>query len=79
VESQAVTTVDARGLRCPLPALRLLRAAIPGATIRLVADDPAAAIDIPALAREMGWAVEATGDLSWRVTVPAPSAATARS
>lgn len=63
--------VDARGLRCPLPVLRLRRAAQPGAVIELVADDPAAAVDVPAFAREMGWELEALGALSWRVTVPA--------
>jgi tRNA 2-thiouridine synthesizing protein A len=49
--------IDARGLRCPLPALRLARAVRdqgPG-LYRLVADDPAAATDIPALAIERGW------------------------
>ena len=62
--------VDARGLRCPLPVLRLRRAARPGSVIELVADDPAAAADVPAFAREMGWTVEAIGTLRWRVTVP---------
>ena len=49
--------IDARGLRCPLPALRLAR------TVResgaghylLLADDPAASHDIPALCQERGW------------------------
>ncbi len=55
--------VDARGLRCPIPALRLARAVResgPG-RYRLLADDPAAAADIPALAAERGWALRATG------------------
>lgn len=49
--------VDARGLRCPLPALRLARAvrASGAATYSLLADDPAAEADIPALCRERGW------------------------
>jgi tRNA 2-thiouridine synthesizing protein A len=49
--------VDARGLKCPIPALRLARAVRengPG-RYRLLADDPAAAADIPALAMERGW------------------------
>jgi tRNA 2-thiouridine synthesizing protein A len=49
--------VDARGLKCPLPALRLARAVREGGPghYRLLADDPAAAADIPALAAEHSW------------------------
>ena len=53
--------IDARALRCPLPALRLartIRERGPG-RYRLLADDPAAAGDIPALRAERGWALEA--------------------
>lgn len=51
------TIVDARGLRCPLPALRLARAVREGGPGRYVlqADDPAADLDIPALCAERGW------------------------
>ena len=61
--------VDARGMRCPWPALRLARAvreAGPGAAIELLADDPAAETDVPALARERGWmlAIEAEGGVT---------------
>lgn len=63
--------VDARGLRCPLPVLKLRKAASPGAVIDMVADDPAAAADVPAFAAEMGWRIEGTGPLRWRLTVPA--------
>ena len=55
------TLVDARGLRCPWPVLRLARAmreAGPAARIRIVADDPAAPAEIAALAGERGWRVE---------------------
>ena len=51
--------VDARGLRCPIPALRLARTVRecgPG-RYRLLADDPAAEGDIPALCAERGWAL----------------------
>lgn len=65
-----VIRVDARGLRCPLPVLRLRREAQPGAVIELIADDPAAAVDIPAFAHEMVWDIEAMGDLQWRVRMP---------
>jgi len=50
--------VDARGLRCPWPVLRLSRAARqlerPGA-IRIMADDPLAATELQQLCAEMGW------------------------
>lgn len=52
--------VDCRGLRCPLPALVLakkVRASGAGRYL-LVADDPAAATDIPALCAEHGWRLE---------------------
>lgn len=42
--------VDARGHRCPVPALRLQKALgglAPGRIVRLLADDPMARIDIP--------------------------------
>jgi tRNA 2-thiouridine synthesizing protein A len=54
---KAATEVDARGLRCPLPALRLARAVREGGPGRylLLAEDPAAQADIPALCAERGW------------------------
>lgn len=61
--------VDARGLRCPLPVLRLRRAAAPGTVIDLVADDPAAGRDVPAFVREMGWEIAEIGPLRWRIIV----------
>ncbi len=51
--------IDARGLRCPLPVLRLAKGAqgMPvGTVFDLLADDPAAAHDVPAFVRERGWA-----------------------
>ncbi len=53
------TEVDARGLRCPIPALRLARAVREGGPgrYRLLADDPAAEADIPALCAERGWSL----------------------
>lgn len=56
-----VLHVDARGLRCPWPALRLARAAREagtGATVELLADDPAAVGEVAALAAEHGWQVD---------------------
>jgi len=56
VESQPVIRVDARGLRCPLPVLRLRRMADGQAgLIELLSDDPAAEADVPAFVREKGW------------------------
>lgn len=49
--------VDARGLLCPLPVLRLRRAllgAAAGAEVRLWATDPAAILDVPHFCAEAG-------------------------
>lgn len=53
--------VDARGLRCPLPVLRVAQAisALPehlpgGARVRLLSTDPAARSDVPAFCRIRG-------------------------
>jgi len=49
--------VDARGLRCPLPVIALARA-VPevslGSVVEVLADDEAAALDIPAWCRLRG-------------------------
>lgn len=42
--------LDARGLRCPLPVLKArkrLKGLEPGARLTVIADDPAAVIDVP--------------------------------
>jgi TusA-related sulfurtransferase len=52
-----VTTLDARGLRCPLPVIRLARLLRddPSVTgVEVLATDPAAAHDIPAWCRLRG-------------------------
>ncbi|GAB3592039.1 hypothetical protein GCM10027446_12010 [Angustibacter peucedani] len=49
--------VDARGLRCPLPVIRLAERARdlpPGTELTVLATDPAAALDVPAWARMRG-------------------------
>lgn len=52
--------VDARGMLCPWPALRLGRAARelggPG-RIRILADDPLAPGELASLCAERGWAI----------------------
>jgi tRNA 2-thiouridine synthesizing protein A len=50
--------IDARGLRCPWPALRLARAMRESDTARIVADDPIAPAELRALAGERGWRIE---------------------
>ncbi len=70
--------VDARGTRCPVPVIRLARAArdLPaGATLVLLADDDAAWSDVPAWARMKGHAVSLHEDEGWteyRVVLSAP-------
>ena len=49
--------VDARGLRCPLPVIRLAaaaREALPGSLLTVLWTDPAARHDVPAWARMRG-------------------------
>jgi len=49
--------IDAIGLLCPLPVLRLRKRLQPlasGDRIRLLADDPAAVIDVPHYCNESG-------------------------
>lgn len=70
-------TVDARGHRCPTPTLRLRKAladAPSGATVRLLADDPMARIDVPHFAAEVGAQIlqreEIEGGFSFLVAKP---------
>jgi len=56
-------TIDLRGLKCPLPALRTRKALSrlrPGAALVVECTDPLAAIDIPNLCRETGDVLEDT-------------------
>lgn len=51
--------LDARGLLCPLPVLRArkrLESLSAGAVLELLADDPAAAVDVPHFCAEAGHA-----------------------
>ena len=53
-------TLDARGLLCPLPVLKLRKRMAPlasGACIEMLADDPAAVVDVPHFCAEAGHAV----------------------
>ncbi len=58
--------IDARGLRCPLPVLRArkrLMALAPGHVLRLLADDPAAIVDVPHFCAEHGHGLIVSQDL----------------
>jgi tRNA 2-thiouridine synthesizing protein A len=50
-------TIDARGLKCPLPVLKMekrLAALPPGATLVVLATDPMAKVDIPLFCKQKG-------------------------
>lgn len=52
--------IDARGLRCPWPAIRLARALREGAArVEILADDPAAPGELAAVAAHAGASIEA--------------------
>ncbi len=53
--------VDARGMLCPWPAIRLSRAAreTGSGRLRILADDPAAPRELAALCAERGWSLTA--------------------
>lgn len=55
-------TLDLKGLKCPMPALRTRKALgrmAPGDRLAVEATDPMAAIDIPHLVRQTGDGLEA--------------------
>ncbi len=59
------TTLDARGLLCPLPVLKARKALKPlpdGAELLILADDPAALIDMPHFCTEAGHALLEQGE-----------------
>ncbi len=58
-------TLDATGLLCPLPVLKLrkrMAPLAPGALIEMRADDPAARIDVPHFCAEAGHDLVETGE-----------------
>jgi tRNA 2-thiouridine synthesizing protein A len=61
IETAPSTTLDLKGLNCPLPALRTLKALkamSPGATLIVECTDPMAAIDVPHCVFANGDAIE---------------------
>lgn len=64
-ETMDTIPLDLRGLKCPLPVLRVRKAlstARAGTLFVVQCTDPMAAIDLPNLARETGDIVERQGD-----------------
>jgi tRNA 2-thiouridine synthesizing protein A len=55
-------TVDARGMRCPWPALRLARAMRTARHVLLISDDPRAEGEAAAVAAAHGGAMTVTRD-----------------
>ena len=71
------TTLDARGLACPLPAVKArdaLARVPPGAALIVLATDPEAPIDVAAVAADAGCAYEVERDGGgWRLTLRRPA------
>jgi tRNA 2-thiouridine synthesizing protein A len=74
------TTLDARGLACPLPAVKARGALAripPGAALVVLATDPEAPIDVAAVAVDAGCRFEVERDgAGWRLTLQRPTCAT---
>lgn len=63
--------IDAIGLLCPLPVLKLrkrLKPLAPGTRVRLLADDPAAIIDVPHFCNESGHSLIDSSDSQGTLT-----------
>ena len=63
--SEDIFEIDALGLLCPLPVLRLRKRMQPlavGTRIRLLADDPAAIVDVPHFCNENGHELAASSE-----------------
>ena len=65
LEDDVPETLDTCGLLCPLPVLKArkrLQGLVPGALLRMLADDPAARIDVPHFCAEQGHALIHQGE-----------------
>jgi tRNA 2-thiouridine synthesizing protein A len=73
IEDRMPQLLDARGLACPLPAIKAraaLAALAPGETLIVLATDPEAPVDIGALAADAGHAFRAERERgAWRLVV----------
>lgn len=68
-----MTRVDARGMRCPWPVIRLARAMREGgAPVLILADDPIAPGEIAALAGARGWSVTPADEADGWVVIETP-------
>jgi tRNA 2-thiouridine synthesizing protein A len=71
------TLLDARGLACPLPAVKArgaLARVPPGAALVVLATDPEAPLDLAAIALDAGCSFEAERDRDgWRLTLRRPA------
>jgi tRNA 2-thiouridine synthesizing protein A len=66
-----VQTVDARGLKCPLPLVKTklaIETAAPGESVRVLATDPEAPIDLAAWAARAGHAYRELGTGEFELT-----------
>ncbi|MEM7719666.1 MAG: sulfurtransferase TusA family protein [Pseudomonadota bacterium] len=57
--------IDTIGLLCPLPVLKAakrLRGMAPGTRLKMMADDPAAVIDVPHFCTEQGYRLLSSDD-----------------
>lgn len=66
--SGGVIEIDARGMKCPWPALRAARAMREGGRVAIRADDPIAETELRALATQHGWAFAAMGEATFELT-----------
>lgn len=63
-----MTRIDARGMRCPWPAIRLVRALRDGAqVVEITADDPRAAGELASAAAAVGARLDVVGEGVFRV------------
>jgi tRNA 2-thiouridine synthesizing protein A len=62
--------VNARGMKCPWPALRAARALRDAQAIVIEADDPIAPRELEALAQAQGWLFSALGDHRFALVRP---------
>lgn len=62
-----MTRIDARGMRCPWPAIRAAKALRESGSVEVLADDPAAARELAALAAAADAAFETCGKEAFRL------------
>lgn len=68
-ESTAATAIeiDARGMKCPWPALRAARAMREAEAVTIRADDPIAETELRALATQHGWTFAVVGEATFQL------------